>query len=216
MDYSSLAGKKFLGGIPALSVEALESLCGFLLRNAFFPLLHPHYDRFEDMYSVGILFNTSSDMAHLEVVGRGFDASDLRLGTAVPHESMEIDYLENRISERRRITSALYREERMRRIERVLQYRQYILFANESGRLITSLKDLDPPQLTVTQGSVGIPEIYEPIPSHLIRELREMISVMKYFVIPKLPLANDYSASFSYVPHKGWLLWDIYGSWYNR
>jgi len=97
MDYSVFPKQKPLGGIPVYTFEAAKKVSDFLFSINCFPLFHKHADRFEDEYSVGVLIEPKSHMVHAEVVGKGFDAGDLRLGKSRPHEVFSLDMQERRI-----------------------------------------------------------------------------------------------------------------------
>jgi hypothetical protein len=62
----------------------------FLKRGRVLFLLEPR-SRFDDLYSLSIGFRNSKQ-ANVEIVGPGFDASDLKRGDASPHEWLEVSF----------------------------------------------------------------------------------------------------------------------------
>lgn len=76
------------GNLSALS--ELKAACRpYLERKRLVFLLEPR-SRFEDHYSISLGF-MNPEMAVMEVVGPGFDASDLKRGDSNPHEWLTID-----------------------------------------------------------------------------------------------------------------------------
>jgi hypothetical protein len=214
MDYSELTGPKPLGGIALFTHAARSRVSAYLFARNFSPLFHPNIDRFLDRYSVGLLLSTRSTEGMVEVVGPGFDASDLRLGTSVPHESISVDLAAAAVLKRSVISESGYALERSARIRTAKRFRAYTKFANKTGRLLSSL-DL----LAHTAQSVEEPHIplsYSPMPNTILSKLLDIGMRIRWRVINRLPESEELVASLSFVPKRGWLLWDIYGSWYRR
>jgi len=109
VDYKSRPSAKPLGGIQLQSLEIVDRVCASLFDQGCLPWLHPNLDRFEDLFSAGILLTEESDLAEFEIVGKGFDAGDLRLGKAIPHESFTASLETGAISCHRIIEDAIYR-----------------------------------------------------------------------------------------------------------
>lgn len=216
MDYRSLPEAKPLGGIPIFSLSAIESVSEFLFRERLYPLFHTHIDRFTDIFSAGILLTRSSSEVQIEIVGRGFDASDLRLGTAIPHESFTYDITDDSISNRRQISPERYQVERTDRAKRIVQYQCYVDFANHEGRLLPSLNQLSSSSDKTASAAISIPNRYTPLGRRDIRTLAGLALKLQLDVLPKLPNSESFVASFSLVPERGWVLWDVYGHWYKR
>jgi hypothetical protein len=216
MDYSSLPQRKCLGGIPLHSVDTMAKVSEFLFGIDCYPLFHPYLDRFADLYSVGVLIDRGSASVQLEVVGAGFDASDLRLGAATPHEHITIDSDAPLRCHRTIIDTDLYEKERSQRVEKCRRLLGYIEYANQTGKLVHSLKRVRPKPLVSTLETVAIPETYQPLDPELIHSLLRAISILQSDVLPILPISDSFVASFSYVLKTGWVLWDIYGHWYHR
>jgi hypothetical protein len=216
MDYRSFPKVKPLGGIPIYSLAAVESVSEFLFSEQLYPLLHPHIDRFTDIFSVGILLTRTSSEVQIEIVGRGFDASDLRLGTAIPHESFAYDIHDDSISKRRQISSEQYQRERAERAKRIVQFQRYVDFANHEGRLLPSVEQFSASSDEIANAAKTIPEHFMPLGRREIRTLAGLALKLQLDVLPKLPHSESFVASFSLVPERGWVLWDVYGHWYKR
>jgi len=215
MDFERLPRRKMLGGIPVFEASNLSKLCQTLFTSECIPLLQCYSDRFRDLYSVNLLMAEAGDDVTLEVVGRGFDAGDLRLGMSTPHERISIDIFSGKIAARHKILEDRYRIERNERLLRIRGFQSYICRANQDGVLSHDLPKATSPQVTDDIEHL-VPGNYSPLGLSSIRELLGMAQRIKFGVIPALPHSMEYSASFSLVPTGGWKLWDIYGSWYNR
>jgi hypothetical protein len=61
-----------------------------------------------------------------------------------------------------------------------------------------------------------IPARYEKLPRSILSPLLPMIETIRFRVLSALPPSHVYVASFSYLPDRTWVLWDIYGDWYRR
>jgi hypothetical protein len=216
MDYDLLPTSKPLGGIPIHSFKAIESISGFLFRHQLCPLLHPNIDRFRDIYSAGIVLTKRSTEIQIELVGIGFDASDLRLGKAIPHESFAYDITNDCFSNRHQISVGDYMSERAERAKRIAQLRCYIDFANQEGQLLPSLEEFNPSADEIASASAEIPNRYSPIGRRDIRTLAGFAWTIQERVLPTLPDSESFVASLSLVPRFNWILWDVYGHWYRR
>lgn len=73
------------GGYLVKFSELEKEIDKFLKDNRIVILLEPK-SPYEDLYSVNILFDRDSEEILLEIVGPGFDASDLNRGHISPHE----------------------------------------------------------------------------------------------------------------------------------
>lgn len=145
MDFETLPSPKFIGGIQVFTVESAVHVSNYLFSHKCFPLFHPHIDRFWNQYSVGILFDPSNpSVVHAEIVGEGFDAGDLRLGAAIPHEMAQIDLEAQMVKPLSRIDKDSYTRECAARRLRIEALRRYITFVNAEGRLSS---DLDIPDI---------------------------------------------------------------------
>lgn len=217
MDFEKLPRKKTLGGIPVKSLLIAKSICGFLQEQRCLPLFHPHLDRFKDIYSCGVLMTMESSEVVIEVVGKGFDAGDLRLGKITPHETISVNLLDNRKQSVSLVNSNLYNDQRAQRIDRIDAFMKYIEYANNYGKLISSLESdlLNRSNRNLNIGK-KIPKSYLKLPDDQLKKLRNICSILHSHVLPELPYSNSFVASFSLIPSKGWVLWDIYGGWYSR
>lgn len=216
MDFSSLPDRKTLGGIPLYALRTIDLVSEFLLAQGCYPLFHPHLDRFDDIYSAGVIMERSNYTIRVEVVGKGFDASDLRLGRSTPHESLEFDLLENSVISRNIISNSVYSSEKAARERRIQQYIRYTNYANKTGRLLWSLEDVDDYLLPHRVGRIQLPDEYSPLSDSLLRSLVEAVWSLRTRVVSHLPPSESFVASFSLLPNRGWILWDVYGSWYKR
>lgn len=216
MDYKSLPPKKTLGGIPLFTRKSTLTVAEFLFDTNCFPLFHCHLDRFEDIYSVGIMMSPNDHLIQIEVVGKAFDASDLRLGQAISHEHIEIDASTLSIFRRSRISHNTYLKERKRRSTKILRLREYIKYVDQNGRLLSSSEFSDIKCPSEPSYANFIPSKYIPLPNNLLDHLIEIIGVLHTHVIRMLPYSKAFVASLSYHGEKKWTLWDIYGHWYKR
>jgi hypothetical protein len=66
-----------------------DELKKYLIDNRIVILLEP-ISPYDDLYSINIFIDRNSDKFILEIVGPGFDASDLQRGDITPHEGIEI------------------------------------------------------------------------------------------------------------------------------
>ena len=213
MDYSSLRKNKPLGGVALSSVPAILEVSEFLFARKFFPMFHPHLSRFDDEYSAGVLLELESDIAEIKLVGKAFDASDLRFGKSVPHERITLNLATGRRISRTTIAHATYERERISRGIRRNAYLDYEKYANAKRRLATSLAQFQDQGLKLP---VDIPAVYEPISSRALGQLRNLSAAIHKLALRRLPASAKFVASLSLLPKTGWTLWDIYGGWYRR
>jgi len=216
MDYANLSERKAQGGIPIHSLAVIEKVIDFLFGAQYYPLLHPHLDRFKDLYSAGVMLNSTSKHGYFEIVGQGFDAADLRLGKAIPHESFECELTLGNIRNRRFISREMYDREKIERKKRTAQYQHYIEYANKYGRLKANLDTFDTSQGTKRREEPDMPDEYRPLSTNYMQQLIQIASRVRYMVLDGLPPSESHIASFSMLPGRGWILWDIYGQWYKR
>ena len=217
MDFTKLPRPKTLGGIPIRSLLIAEHINRFLFEHNCYPLYQPHLDRFKDVYSCGIQISTHSRELMIEIVGKGFDAGDLRLVKTTPHESVRAGASGRDFSRVSRVSSEIYSRQRKDRLRRMAQFHSYINYANNHGKLHHELERFSRDHPRSVRGiSRRIPDTYVPIPDKDVKTLCQHASLIRSMVLPKLPFSEDYIASFSLLPKKDWILWDIYGSWYSR
>lgn len=215
MDYSSLPEKKPLGGIPIYTMSTVLGTSKFLWKKNLYPLIQRNVSRFLDIYSVGALFEGTSDIVTLEIVGPGFDASDLRLGFTNPQEFLRIDLKRSRIIEQHIMEATEYKKERSRRKERINQFLHYIEYVNNKYELLPSLDSFSQSAPDKTKSQI-VPEKYSALSHDSVQTLLGYCRIMQKRVIKNLPSSQSYVASLSFVKEIGWILWDIYGSWYKR
>ncbi len=107
-------------------VEELRDVAvRFLQRGRVLFLLEPR-SRFDDLYSLSIGFRSAMNV-YIEVVGPGFDASDLKRGDVSPHEWLEVALLAHDrvpgIESHSVVTSRAYRrswDERLAKVGRLV------------------------------------------------------------------------------------------------
>lgn len=216
MDYARLPAQKFLGGIPLYSKAATQRASSFLQRNGFCPLLQTNIQRTDDLYSVGMTISTRNPIIEIEVVGRGFDASDLRLGATVPHERLSLNIHSDEIMSRTVIRHEQYLELVKWRASACAAFTEYVQLVNERGCLLSSLKTLVPHPEHVLRHSEAMPRAYTPIGKRSIEFLCDVAREVIFNVAGELPDSTSLVVSMSHVRAFGWLLWDIYGHWYQR
>lgn len=215
MDYSTLPKMKPLGGLPLYTMNAVLGTSKFLWREHLYPLLQRNVSRFLDVYSVGALFESTSNIATLEIVGPGFDASDLRLGFTSPQEFLRINLTRSRIIEQRVIAPTEYKKERSRRLKKIKKFLQYVENVNEKYELLSSLDSFSQSTIVKKQSQV-VPQKYSTLPRESLLDLLGHCRVLQKRVIRNLPTSSSYVASLSLVKDIGWILWDLYGAWYKR
>jgi hypothetical protein len=216
MDYRSRPNAKPLGGLPLYGLDTMQRVCEDLVSQGYAPLFHPHLDRFKDMFSCGVLLTRGDFEADVEVVGRGFDASDLRLGKAIPHESFGLNLAAGNIERHTVIADEVYQRQRAARAKVVHKLKAYSNYVNRSGVLLSDLDQFDAESGETDDSKLLIPPHYEAMPNQLLQKLLEIIGILKSDVIAFLPNSEVYVASLSYLPVEGWVLWDVYGDWYQR
>lgn len=216
MDYRSRSKAKPLGGVPLYSLETMQRVSEDLIGRGCVPLFHPHLDRFKDIFSCGVLLADRAREADVEIVGRGFDAGDLRLGKVIPHETLRLNLATGSVEHRTIIAEEVYRRERVARAMVVRKLRAYTNFVNQSARLLADLSQFDVESGHVDDSELMIPSRYEAMPSNLFDELLGIVQVVSSDVLRSLPHSKVYVASLSYLPVEGWVLWDVYGTWYQR
>jgi hypothetical protein len=216
VDYVSRPRNKLLGGIPITSMDSLKDILLFLNNKGYYLLLHPYIDRFQNIYSAGVLLERGSAISHVEIVGTGFDAGDLRLGLSAPHEMFEIDLYSNDKQNAQIISPQDYVESRRKRLERRALLRAYTRYVNSSKKLCSDLGEFNGLEGHIPEDSIFVPETYTPLTYEATQNLKHASRAILENVIEKLPPSKAYAASFSFFKQDGWLLWDIYGQWYER
>ncbi len=215
-DFQTLPRKKYLGGIIIYNKNIIYELFKRLLDEKYVPLLSEPVHRLEDLYSIGCLISQNIDDVVIEIVGTGFDASDLRLGDFVPHEIIEYNIRENYIINRSVIDDDKYKEQITLRKIKIAKLKIYEEIVNKEGRLLNS-EEFN--QITIDHkylDDVFIPPKYRPIGNKLLNELIDLCRDIKMYIIPKLPKSKSYIVSITYTYGRRWIIWDIYGGWYKR
>ena len=217
VDYKNLPKRKVLGGFPLHRNDTVKEVSKFLVREKYYPVYHPFVNRLNNLYSVGILIEPKSNESYLEILGQGFDASDLRLGSSIPHQTLRLYHYEFLKAETISIISpSSYKKERDRRKIKISKMLKYTDFINKNNYLLSSLETFSSDNENQNALLSLIPEEFTPIPENMLKSLIEMTYVLRSDVINKLPDSNNYIVSLSYVDRHEWVLWDIYGEWYYR
>lgn len=216
MDYKSLPKKKTLGGVSIYKYSSIKNVASFLFREHCYPVFHPGTDRFNNIYSVGIMIEPNNPEIQIEVLGKGFDASDLRLGHTIPHEYIKIDLLTFSTLRRWVISRPGYSRERNRRIDKAKKLLKYTEYVNQEGRLLSSLDLFDKDIDNNIEDHMFIPDSYTPLSKNCVDHLSETAQILYSKVVRHLPHSESFVASFSYLANKEWILWDVYGQWYRR
>lgn len=216
VDYRSRPKAKPLGGVPLYSLDTMQRVCEDLISRGCLPLFHSHLDRFKDIFSCGVLLADQVPNVDIEIVGRGFDAGDLRLGKAIPHETVELNLTTGRVGRHTIIADEVYQRERVIRARVVHKLKAYGNFVNQSATLLADLSQFDFEFRTANTPEMMIPAHYEKMSSQSLEELLGIIRVIKSDVVRSLPHSKVYVASLSYLEVEGWILWDVYGDWYLR
>jgi hypothetical protein len=214
VDYRSRPKSKPVGGIPLYKFDTIYRVSEDLLERRCLPLFHPHFDRFKDVYSLGAILSNESSSADVEVVGKGFDAGDLRLGQAIPHETFQLNLATGKRERHNAISDDSYRRERINRGRRIVKLKGYADLVNKTGSLIDA--DTLGPNLQESSETAEIPQRYQEMPSPLIDDLLGVLRAVKTGILPGIPRSKIYVASLSYLEKEGWMLWDVYGDWYHR
>lgn len=215
-DYTRLPRKKYLGGIPLRGKRIIGKVCRFFHNERLFPMLHRNVDRSRNRYNVGALVREGEDEVLIEVVGKGFDASDLRHGRSIPHETFCYDLSRGRISQHETIRQDSYDRAVPKRLNYLDSLLRYFDIINESGEVMAKgdIESLDPGPVRANR--LDIPDSYEPLPPDDRAALLRGIRVACDGVLPFLPRSSNYTLSFSLIDDCGWVFWDIYGAWYAR
>lgn len=216
LDYKTLPMKKPLGGIPLYSKEMIIKVCDFLFKEKCCPMLQPNIERLDDEYSVGVLIKPYDSEFLIEVVGEGFDASDLRSGASNPHEIIKCDFSMNSLVKKDIISKNEYDEARKNRIDKIIRLEKYTNHANKEGELLSSLNYFKTKLPNILEYEMKIPKRYKELPEEYLKKLKTIISNIQKNVANTLPFSSEFIASLSYIKQRGWILWDIYSQWYSR
>lgn len=214
VEYRSLPNKKVLGGIPLYSKETIRNISSFLFEKNYFPVFHPNIMRSEDQYSTGVLIDSNNKEIFVETVGEGFDASDLRLGSSIPHEQFKIDSFNFKVKEKKIISLGDYMREREKRLIKIKKINEYIEYVNKENKLLDSFEFNNLKE--VSNDFYSVPKKYTPMPYIIEKELVEICRLVYIHVTNILPPSKSFAISLSYIKNIGWILWDIYSGWYCR
>jgi hypothetical protein len=215
MDFAQLPARKPLGGIPLFTPLAAYEASAALTRLGLCPFFHPHLDRADDLYSVGVVLKQGRDDVLVEVVGQGFDAGDLRLGMTKPHEQIRLNLASDEVTERAIIAADDYAQSRAERLRRIAAFEAYIADVNTNFTFHSNLDAYLASNLPAPRNA-RVSEKFRPLGRAEIKSVARLSWNILNCVLPKLPHSEEFVASFSLVPNRGWLLWDVFGRWYHR
>ena len=214
VDYATRNNCKPLGGIILYNINIFTKLAKYIFNLGYYPLINEAdgISRFENIYSVNVLFRGS--YVYLEIVGKGFDASDLRLGEVVPHELVVLN-TRNEIIHHKIIDVSDYRKTVQYRRKKIRLLQAHEKFMNDTGLILSKLDECVLSFYLDEEKDIDIPQRYEPISDKYISELKTYISLIKSNLY-ELPASKEYIATFTLFRNYGWLLWDVFGYWYYR
>lgn len=193
------------GAYPAggflVEVQALRQVAqDFLAQGRILFLLEP-VSPFSDLYSLSLGYTMSNQLI-IELVGRGFDASDLKRGQETPHESYRIELRPNGasvISDHSILSRNEYQASWRRRVSKVgrlLQHGSWDADEPEplaTGAVLARLSQMGEPMLGEAR------DHYERIPADLIEDAihrtRDLQAQFQARGMPGTPLV----VSMSYV-----------------
>lgn len=211
MDYECLSNRKYVGGIPIYSLNALKKTCLFLFKNNFIPILQPYADRYKNTYNANCSLTNNADVVYIELLGNGFDAGDLRLGLINSHEEIQYDFTEWKLLSRRIITSDEYLISKSKRETYITKMEKYIEYVNKKNKLLDDISNM-----RGEKDNHKLNDEYIPISKEFIMETAYLSYIIKNKIIPSLPYSQDYIASISIMENGNHVLWDVYGRWYFR
>jgi len=190
-----------------------------LINNPIIGIVLAENDRYNQNHSVLTQFR--DDYIHCEIVGPGFDASDLTRGNTIPHETVEIYRKSNH-------ADSSYLEAIDIRRHVIVGEKAYTQTRNIKYGLISSVihqgfgKDLvatradsnEVDNFLETRGT-SIPESYEPIGYQRLNELYKYIYTLdkfrNYFNLNFGIDIKNRVLSASFLKKYGLVFWDIYG-----
>jgi hypothetical protein len=211
MDYAHINRKKYIGGIPVYTYSSLQSLCMFLFEQQYIPILQTYINRFENKFSINCYFEPNSNTLNMEIVGKGFDAGDLRLGLLNPHEIISFDFDYWKIKERKIIGKDEYTISKNIRNKYIAKMTSYIEYVNREHKLLYDINNL-----AEQKCGNSVNDEYEPVTKKTIDNISFLVYTIRKAIVPQLPSSKAYVASFSMLENEELALWDIYGKWYYR
>lgn len=216
VEYTTRPDSKVLGGVPIQNQKIASQLTSSLFKSGYYPLVHSYLDRFQNSYSAGVLLSSDSSDAFFEIVGPGFDAGDLRLGLSNPHEVFSVNLRTSVIHEDWTIPQEQYVRSRQARCDRIARLSAYFKYVNSHAILLPELPKASVRAMSSSLGDLLPPKSYEPIPKTMMNRLIHIAESVRRTIIPQLPSSKSYAVSLSYVKPNAWIIWDIYGEWYER
>jgi hypothetical protein len=162
------------------------------------------YSPFDDLYSVNMAYREDEEELLAEVVGPGFDASDLKRGDLTPHEWLSLDKwsADLRVRDSWVVGGGQYRNSVSARLEKV--GRQLGVEPNEPSTVLARLYELGG---TILEEHL---DVYQPIPKRLLAPIQRSV-LLCALDLPKYGLpANAFVLSMSYVSAEAVpVYWDI-------
>lgn len=210
-----------------IPVSKAQSLVDDLTSEGFFTILLEPASPCADLFSLTIVCDVWSGKADIEVVGPGFDASDILRSDIKPHERFEIT-LENRaepIQDRefqlRRtylIDSEGYRASVRRRLTKIGARLRNPSFPDDLMQLNATAATLDALLQDATRylqesGQTALldhAEAYQPIPRRLLEEfLLQVLRLSRAVSMSEVPW-RTFSLAGSFLPGERLVLWDFF------
>jgi len=206
-----------------IPVSAVRSLVDELIADGMLALLLEPAKPYSDLYSLTSLCDLVTGTIDVEVVGPGFDASDLLRSDIVPHERFDIRFREPQDFQVRRsqlIEPNTYRLSVQRRLAKIGARLRNPPFPDEaleasaanshSNQLADeAMRYLDKSGQTLLLNHL---EEYEPIPEAFLTQLRRLIRAMVHSQVTWEAL----SVSASFLDHGRLVMWDFFPSPGNR
>lgn len=155
------------GGFTVSQGELAERVCWFLKQRRTVFLLEPR-SPYDDLYSLSLRF--TKDSIDIEVVGPGFDASDLKRGDESPHERIALSKPKGatmaQVLSRAEVSPTAYKQSWDRRLRKIAKMET----GNEAGPAEKHLTDIARASLRARAETLLLEheEAYEPIPEGLL------------------------------------------------
>jgi hypothetical protein len=213
IDYAALPEKKFLGGIEINSLESLLEVNEYIISNKCFTLLQSNFSRFNNDLNIGVLYIRNNKNVVIEYLGKGFDASDLRLGKINPHEIKNYNLDSYHINQIYLCSRKEYQESRIARIQNIKKLASYQKHVNNYRTLLSNIESIGFSDNIFRKITLP-PKEYKATNKFIEKKIIRFIHAFAYLQ-NKLPHSNSYVASLS-INNNKLLLWDIYGQWYKR
>lgn len=210
------------GGYIADLTELDQDVGWFLDQGRIVILLEP-WSPLENSYNVSALFE-SPEHAVLEIVGPGFDASDLQRGHLSPHETIEIKFLRRpygrslskaaEIVARRHIDIREYQTSVRNRLAKI--YRKFVLgdkTMTSRDVVLDDISEKSTRKFLIEKGKTRLldrEQKYVPIPDAKLDAVLSFLTLLPSRVAKHFPLEYPFVVAASFVGKRDKLVfWDI-------